>query len=406
LKSVACLACLGALALSGCVTSSPPPADIAAPASAATPVSVSRSPTPPPGAALDDGGRIVATVAGEPITMNQLMPALIKAHGLTTLLQLVELDLAKQQAAQKHLTVTPADIEHERAVTLSHLFQQTDDKIDGEIEDAQSAHDTKRVKELQDELADQHAVLITQFLDNQHIAQSEFDTAMEINAYLRKIAEPTVKAAITDDVLHHAFNQQYGERVRVRYIQLHNMQQVAQVHARLKAGDDFGDIARDMSENVPSRELGGELPPFSEKDTNYPLRFRQAAFALKPGEISDPVEYENALYLIKMEQRIAPVAVKFDDVKDSLRAMLTENLTQQAIRSLRERLGALAIQEMQIVEPIMAKQYADRKAQQEAQVRDQQRIKEEMDLEHKRLWGKIDAATQPATEPASPETQP
>ena len=76
--------------------------------------------------------------------MKELMPALIKAHGLTTLLQLVELDLAKQLAAKQHVTVSPADIQHEREVTLSRLFQQTDDKMQQAIEDAKAAHDEKR----------------------------------------------------------------------------------------------------------------------------------------------------------------------------------------------------------------------------------------------------------------------
>ena len=60
-------------------------------------------------------------------------------------------------------------------------------------------------------MADQHAALLTQFLDNQHIAESEFETAMEINAYLRKVAEPSANTALTRDVLLRAFNSQYGE---------------------------------------------------------------------------------------------------------------------------------------------------------------------------------------------------
>jgi hypothetical protein len=191
--------------------------------------------------------------------------------------------------------------------------------------------------------------------------------------------------------------------VRVRYIQLSNTQQVTDAERRLKDGDDFGDVARTMSQNQ-SRYLDGELPPFSQKDTNLPQAFRDAAFALKVGEVSDPVEYQNAFYLIKLEERLPPVAVKFDDVKDSLRKKLYENIMQQAVKSLRDRLGGLAIQEMQITDPTMKQQYDDRKAQQAAQVRDERRAKDEMEAEHQRLWGKIEAATQPATQPAA--TQP
>jgi parvulin-like peptidyl-prolyl isomerase len=394
--------CVGGLALTGCATSSPPPADAPPPVA---PVSLSQSPAPSVGSLADPDSRVVATISGEPITLGQLLTPLIKAHGLTTLLQLMELNLAHQDLAEQKLTITPADIEHERQLTLSHLFQQTDDKIQAEIDAAEAVHNEKQVKALQDELQIQHNILISQFLDNQHIARSEFETAMEINACLRKIAEPLVNKELTDEVVHRAFDEEYGARRRVRYIQLSNMQQVNRVFARLKNGEDFGDIARDMSENVASRELGGELPPFSRRDSKYPESFRAAAFALNPGQVSDVVEYKNALYLIKLEEKLEPVAVKYEDVKDSLRAKLTENLIQQVITSLHQTLAGRATRGMDIVDPIMKKEYQDRKDENESEIKDQQRIKAEMDLQHHQLLDQIAPTTAPAAAPA-PATMP
>jgi parvulin-like peptidyl-prolyl isomerase len=404
LKSFAIYLCVGALALAGCNPSSTPPA---ASADSPAPVSATQTPAPSPAPGSDSDSRIVAKVAGEPITLGELMKPLIAAHGLTTLLQVVELDLVKQQAAQRGITVTPADIQHERDVTIGRMFKDADDKLQTEIDDAQAAHDDKKVAELKDEMKDQHDMLMGQFLDNQHLAASEFDTVMEINAYLRKIAAPAVDKAITPEVLKHAFNDQYGARMRVRYIQVSTMQQVNDIKKALASGAEFSELARTRSENLPSRELGGELPPFSARDSNYPKAFRDAAVVLKPGEVSDAVEIGNNFFLIKMEEWLPPLAVKFDDVKDSLRQTLYENIMQQEIKSLRDQIGALAIQEMKIVDPTMKQQYDQRQEQHEAQVRDQKRIKEEMDAEHQRLWGQINAATQPATAPATePATRP
>ena len=50
--------------------------------------------------------------------------------------------------------------------------------------------------------------------------------------------------------------------------------------------------------------------------------------ALQPGEVSDPVQAEGAYHLIKLEKRIAPKAVKFEDVKESIRKDLTERVVQ------------------------------------------------------------------------------
>ena len=44
---------------------------------------------------------------------------------------------------------------------------------------------------------------------------------------------------------------------------------------------------------------------------NVPAKFKEVAFALKNGEVSDPVEAENAFHLIKVENRIPPKAVQF-----------------------------------------------------------------------------------------------
>ena len=141
-----------------------------------------------------------------------------------------------------------------------------------------------------------------------------------------------------------------------------------------------------MSENVASREMDGELQPFSQKDTNLPEAFRDAAFALKVGEVSDAVEYDNKFFLIKMEERLPPVAVKFEDVEGSLRQTLMENIIEQMVKQLRDQLGAQAIKEMQITDPIMSQQYNERKAEQEAQVRDQARIKADMDADAFACW--------------------
>ena len=51
--------------------------------------------------------------------------------------------------------------------------------------------------------------------------------------------------------------------------------------------------------------------------TNVPQVFKDTAFALKNGEVSDPVQADNAYHIIKVENRIAPKVVKFEDVKET-----------------------------------------------------------------------------------------
>ena len=107
------------------------------------------APKPPAyvGPTTAESAEVVATVRGDPITMQQLMEPLIEAHGLTMLSQLVQLELAKQAAAKAQVAVTQADFENEYRLTLQKLFEDRDDKklVDA-IDKAEKRKDTALVR--------------------------------------------------------------------------------------------------------------------------------------------------------------------------------------------------------------------------------------------------------------------
>jgi peptidyl-prolyl cis-trans isomerase D len=67
------------------------------------------------------------------------------------------------------------------------------------------------------------------------------------------------------------------------------------------AGEDFGDMAKDYSEDKASAVNGGDLGWF-KKGMMVPA-FEEAAFSLKPGEISDPIQTQFGWHLIKVTDR-------------------------------------------------------------------------------------------------------
>ena len=98
----------------------------------------------------------------------------------------------------------------------------------------------------------------------------------------------------------------YGERVRVKYIELQNMNEVLLAQRRLLNGDTFEQVARDMSHDPKTAPLGGELPPFSREvreDRVAPL-FRVTAFNLRDGQVSDVVAVGSVFMLIKRIEAI------------------------------------------------------------------------------------------------------
>ncbi len=75
---------------------------------------------------------------------------------------------------------------------------------------------------------------------------------------------------------------------------------IEEIQALLAAGGDFATIARDHSEDPGSASLGGDLGCFSP-GTLVP-EFEEAAFALKPGQTSEPVLSPYGYHLIQVRE--------------------------------------------------------------------------------------------------------
>lgn len=92
-------------------------------------------------------------------------------------------------------------------------------------------------------------------------------------------------------------------------------QRVQQVRDLLaQPGADFGAIAREWSEG-PEAEDGGEVGWLTRDQLSEELR--DQVFALTPGQISEPMEFQGGHYIVKMEEKgpRAPDADQVPDVK-------------------------------------------------------------------------------------------
>jgi len=344
---------------------------------------------------------IVATVRGHDVTMSELQGPLIQAYGLNMLLEVVQLDLVEQDAQRENITVSDADVEAEGTRTLidfrkaSHqdeVLATTNPSAAG----GASADDDNDTTLSPVERDKQLNMLLT----GQHLTRTEFELAMRRNALLRKLVQPQVQAHMTDDLVRERFNAIYGEKAHVRFIRLPDMLAVSNVERALQDGHTFDEEVRQHAYDSIGRASAGEVPPFGRKDMRYPAEFRMVAFDLKPGQISDPLQIKDSIYLVQLIELIPPQHAVFDDYKDSVRRDLYEQLVQEGIKQYITNLGTVARQTIEIKDPELNRQWNDtlRNAN---ELREQLRQQQEAATSQPAAESAPDAGSAPATAPAA-----
>lgn len=110
---------------------------------------------------------------------------------------------------------------------------------------------------------------------------------------------------------------------------------IESVQAKLKKGGDFGALAKEYSEG-PSGPKGGDLGFFERGQMVKP--FEDAAFTMKPGQVSDLVETRFGYHLIKVTDRTPEGTMSYEEVKDRLEQFMKQQKVQEAIAQYVETL--------------------------------------------------------------------
>lgn len=107
------------------------------------------------------------------------------------------------------------------------------------------------------------------------------------------------------------------------------------VLAQIRAGANFAEMAKKYSQDPGSAAKGGELGWIQRGQTVKP--FEDAAFSMKPGQISGLVKTEYGYHIIKVEERQEPHVKSLDEVKASIQDKLEKQDLKAAQQALAEK---------------------------------------------------------------------
>lgn len=161
---------------------------------------------------------------------------------------------------------------------------------------------------------------------------------------------------VTDEDLRRAYNQnrdryRLPERVHVRHILLKTTdkpkEELPKIKARaedllkqIKGGADFAELAKKNSEDPGSAVKGGDLDWIARGQTVK--NFEDAAFSLKPKEISNVITTEYGFHIIQVLEKEEPRVKPFEEVKAELaterRKQVVFDKMQQIADQMRQEL--------------------------------------------------------------------
>lgn len=154
------------------------------------------------------------------------------------------------------------------------------------------------------------------------------------------LIDSEVASKITDEEIRARYDKEIAatapvNEVKARHILVKTKEEAQEVIKRLEAGENFEDIAKQMSTDTGSGASGGDLGYFGPGQ--MVPEFEKAAFALELGAYTkEPVQSQFGWHIIKVEDKRAQQPPAFDQVKEQFRSLILREKYLALVKSLRD----------------------------------------------------------------------
>jgi hypothetical protein len=261
-------------------------------------------PTPlaPTAPSSDYSHRVVAYIYDTvPITREELGEYLIARMGKERLAKLVNRRIIEHVCKEKGIEVTQAEIDADLAETLKGL-------------------------------AVNRADFVSKVLKQYHMTLYEWkEDAIRPRLLLTKLCRDRVQ--VTDEDLQKAFEAYHGEKLECRLILWPSpeMSHVFLLYPKIRDSEEEFDRVSKQQADPKLAATAGKIAPFGRHTTGNEV-MEKAAFALKPGEISQVIETPQGLVVIKCLQHLPPDGKKLEEVRAELsQDIINRKINQQEI---------------------------------------------------------------------------
>ena len=247
-------------------------------------------------------------------------------HGQTVLDNMIDDVIIQQQANQLDISVSETELDEYIANAFGYYPSGTPTPIptlEGSPTQAAPSEDIPTATAYtEDAFLQNYQDAIDGYKQSINISEAQFRQIVRSDILRNKMIDEISKDTASEE-----------EQVWARHILVETEEEAQGVMDRLEAGDDFAELAMELSTDTGSGANGGDLGWFG-RGQMVP-EFEDVAFKLKIGEISDPVQSDFGWHIIKKEgQEVRPIDdTTFNQLKQNI---FNEWLTNLRIESMIE----------------------------------------------------------------------
>ncbi|MDY6950751.1 MAG: peptidyl-prolyl cis-trans isomerase [Thermodesulfobacteriota bacterium] len=167
----------------------------------------------------------------------------------------------------------------------------------------------------------------------------EFERSIIIARFLKD--QVGTHLTVTDEELRTFYKENLHRfssppKVKARHILVRTKEEAQEVKKRLGQGEEFSDLAKEYSIDLPMAKEGGTMGTI-EKGKTLPV-LEKALFSLNVGETSDIVETTYGFHVLTVDQVIPAGFTPFEEVKDQLKTVVLRKKEAKAFDDMASKL--------------------------------------------------------------------